>query len=96
MPDSLFGDTRGWVTGMEVIEMELGTLHESSRRKPIPVKGSERGFDVDTVIVAVGHQDRNASHFSSAQDVAANLINRATPIPIGSEALVRLSVDTRV
>jgi glutamate synthase (NADPH/NADH) small chain len=53
-PTQFFGDTRGWVTGMEVIEMELGEPDDSGRRRPIPVKGSQRSFDVDTVIVAVG------------------------------------------
>ena len=53
-PTQFFGDTRGWVTGMEVIDMELGERDDSGRRRPVPIKGSERSFDVDTVIVAVG------------------------------------------
>jgi glutamate synthase (NADPH) small chain len=53
-PTQFFGDTRGWVTGMEVIDMELGEPDASGRRRPVPIKGTEHSFDVDTVIVAVG------------------------------------------
>jgi glutamate synthase (NADPH/NADH) small chain len=53
-PTQFFGNTSGWVTGMEVIDMELGEPDDSGRRRPVPVKGSQHSFDVDTVIVAVG------------------------------------------
>src|SRR5262249_46040955 len=53
-PTPLFGYTRRWVNGMEVVDMELGENDESGRRKALPIKGSEHSFDVDTVIVAVG------------------------------------------
>jgi glutamate synthase (NADPH/NADH) small chain len=53
-PTRFFGDTRGWVNGMEVVDMELGETDQSGRRRPVPIKGSEHSFDVDTVIVAVG------------------------------------------
>jgi glutamate synthase (NADPH/NADH) small chain len=53
-PTRFFGDTRGWVNGMEVVDMELGETDQSGRRSPVPIKGSEHSFDVDTVIVAVG------------------------------------------
>ena len=53
-PTQFFGNTSGWVTGMEVVDMELGELDSSGRRRPNPIKGSGRSFDVDTVIVAVG------------------------------------------
>jgi glutamate synthase (NADPH/NADH) small chain len=39
---------------MEVIDMELGEPDESGRRRPVPIKGTQHSFDVDTVIVAVG------------------------------------------
>jgi glutamate synthase (NADPH/NADH) small chain len=48
-PTRFYGNTSGWVTGMEVIETEMGQPDESGRRRPIPIKGSERSFDVDTV-----------------------------------------------
>ena len=53
-PTRFFGDTRGWVNGMEVVEMELGESDQSGRRRPVRIKGSEHSFDVDTVIVAIG------------------------------------------
>ncbi|HLG14688.1 MAG TPA: NADPH-dependent glutamate synthase [Blastocatellia bacterium] len=53
-PVQFFGSTSGWVSGMEIKQMELGEPDESGRRKPIPIKGSEYSIDVDTVIVAVG------------------------------------------
>jgi glutamate synthase (NADPH/NADH) small chain len=53
-PTRFFGDTRGWVNGMEVVDMELGDSDESGRPRALPIRGSEHSFDVDTVIVAVG------------------------------------------
>src|SRR6185369_12290708 len=53
-PAQFFGNTQGWVCGMEVVGMELGEPDQSGRRRPIAMKGSERTLDVDTVIVAVG------------------------------------------
>jgi len=44
----------GKLTGIECIGMELGEPDESSRRRPIPVKGSEFIMDVDSVIIATG------------------------------------------
>src|SRR6185295_2820466 len=41
--------------------------------------------------ISAARQDRNAFHFSSAQDAAANRIDRATPVPFGSSSLMRLS-----
>jgi glutamate synthase (NADPH/NADH) small chain len=38
-PTQFFGNTSGWVAGMEVIDMELGEP-DSSRRRPVPIKGT--------------------------------------------------------
>jgi glutamate synthase (NADPH/NADH) small chain len=38
-PTQFFGDTRGWVTGMEVIDMELGEPDDSGRRRPTQEPG---------------------------------------------------------
>jgi glutamate synthase (NADPH/NADH) small chain len=48
------GDGRGWVTEMVCQRMELGDPDTSGRRRPVPVKGSEFGVEVDTVVVAIG------------------------------------------
>lgn len=53
-PTKILGNEDGWVTGMEVIKMELGEPDESGRRRPVEIKGSEEALDVDTVVVAIG------------------------------------------
>jgi len=53
-PTQIIGDADGWVKEIEVIEMELGEPDASGRRRPVPVKGSERRIPVDVVIVSVG------------------------------------------
>ncbi len=53
-PPKILGNDDGWVTGMEVIKMELGEPDESGRRRPVEIPGSEEVLDVDTVIVAIG------------------------------------------
>jgi glutamate synthase (NADPH/NADH) small chain len=54
-PTRILGDERGWVRGIEVQRMELGEPDGSGRRRPVPVPGSGRVLDVDTVIVAIGN-----------------------------------------
>jgi glutamate synthase (NADPH/NADH) small chain len=53
-PVRIFGNEAGWVTGMEVIEMELGEPDASGRRSPVPKKGTEHILDVDMVVYALG------------------------------------------
>ncbi len=53
-PTKIIGDEKGWVTGMECIEMELGEPDASGRRRPIAKEGSEHILDVETVVVAIG------------------------------------------
>jgi glutamate synthase (NADPH/NADH) small chain len=53
-PVEIYGDDNGWVRGMKCIQMELGELDASGRRRPIPIEGSEFDMDVDTVIMALG------------------------------------------
>jgi glutamate synthase (NADPH/NADH) small chain len=55
-PLRIFGDARGWVTGVECQSMELGAPDASGRRRPVPVPGSERVIAVDTVVEAVGQR----------------------------------------
>ncbi|MBW2263228.1 MAG: FAD-dependent oxidoreductase [Deltaproteobacteria bacterium] len=44
----------GKLTGVECIGNTLGKRDSSGRRRPVPVEGSERVHDVDTLIVAIG------------------------------------------
>jgi glutamate synthase (NADPH) small chain len=53
-PVRIHGNSAGWVTGMEVVEMELGEPDESGRRRPVPKTGSEHILDVDMVVCALG------------------------------------------
>ncbi|MBQ8301323.1 MAG: NADPH-dependent glutamate synthase [Clostridia bacterium] len=53
-PKKFIGNEEGWVTGMEVIKMELGEPDASGRRRPMAVEGSEEVLDIDTVVVAIG------------------------------------------
>lgn len=53
-PTRILGDDKGWVRGMECVEMALGEPDASGRRRPVPVEGSEHVLDVDTVIIAIG------------------------------------------
>lgn len=53
-PVEYIGDENGWVKQIKCIRMELGMPDDSGRRRPIPIKGSEFTFDVDTVVVAIG------------------------------------------
>jgi glutamate synthase (NADPH/NADH) small chain len=53
-PTQILGDEKGWVKGMECIEMELGEPDESGRRRPVAKSGTEHVLDVDTVVVAIG------------------------------------------
>jgi glutamate synthase (NADPH/NADH) small chain len=53
-PVRILGNEGGWVTGMEVIEMELGEPDDSGRRRPVPKPGSEHLLDVDMVVYALG------------------------------------------
>ncbi|NLE24232.1 MAG: NADPH-dependent glutamate synthase [Clostridiaceae bacterium] len=53
-PTQILGDEKGWVKGIECIEMELGEPDASGRRRPIAKEGSEHVIDVDTVIMSIG------------------------------------------
>jgi homotetrameric NADPH-dependent glutamate synthase len=53
-PVRILGNSSGWVTGMEVIQMELGEADDSGRRRPVPKLGTENLLDVDTVVYALG------------------------------------------
>ena len=53
-PTKFIGNENGWLTGMEVIEMELGEPDESGRRRPVAKPGTEHLMDIDTAVVAIG------------------------------------------
>ncbi len=53
-PTRIIGNAEGWVTGMEVIDMELREPDESGRPRPVAKPGSEHVLDVDMVVPALG------------------------------------------
>ena len=53
-PTRIVGDADGWVTGIEVVDMELGEPDESGRASPVPRHGTEHLVAVDMVIPALG------------------------------------------
>jgi len=53
-PVEIYGDEKGWVSGMRCIRMELGEPDESGRRRPIPIPGSEFDMELDVVVIAIG------------------------------------------
>lgn len=54
-PVRLVGDGKGWISGAELIKMELGEPDSSGRRRPVPIAGSEFIEDTDALIVAIGN-----------------------------------------
>lgn len=55
-PTRIFGDEKGWVTGIECQRQELGEPDASGRRRPVPIRGSEFLIPVDTLIIAIGNR----------------------------------------
>lgn len=53
-PVAVKGTDKGYVCGLECVEMELGEPDASGRRRPIEKKGSNFILDVDAVIMAIG------------------------------------------
>ncbi len=55
-PTRILGNKDNWVCGLECQRMELGEPDESGRRRPVPLQGSERVIEVETVIEAIGQK----------------------------------------
>jgi glutamate synthase (NADPH/NADH) small chain len=53
-PIRFVGDKDKRLTGIECLKMQLGEPDASGRRRPVPIKGSEFIFEVDTAIIAIG------------------------------------------
>ena len=53
-PTAVLGDEKGWVRGLNCVEMELGEPDESGRRSPIEKKGSDFEIPCDVVVMALG------------------------------------------
>jgi len=53
-PVEVLGDEDSKVRGVRVQQMELGEPDSSGRPRPVPIEGSEREIELDSVIVAIG------------------------------------------
>ncbi|SFR68386.1 NADPH-dependent glutamate synthase [Anaeromicropila populeti] len=53
-PKEIIVNEDGWVSGIKVVDMELGEPDASGRRSPVEKAGSEHIIDVDTVIMSLG------------------------------------------
>ncbi|NLD19103.1 MAG: NADPH-dependent glutamate synthase [Clostridiales bacterium] len=53
-PVAILGDEKGYVTGLECVEMELGEPDASGRRRPVVKEGSNFVLDVDMVVMSIG------------------------------------------
>jgi NADH-quinone oxidoreductase subunit F len=66
----------GHVTGLELQEMELEGFDRSGRKQPIPIEGSRRVVDVDTVLTAISQGsdleflDQNSEVSTHRQSIA--------------------------
>ncbi|WP_172137077.1 FAD-dependent oxidoreductase, partial [Adlercreutzia sp. ZJ473] len=55
-PVKLHGDEQGWLTGVEVVDMELGEPDESGRRRPRAIEGSNHVIPCDMYVIAIGNK----------------------------------------
>jgi glutamate synthase (NADPH/NADH) small chain len=70
-PVRILGDGKGWVKGLEVMNMKLGQPDSSGRRRPEPIPGSEYIIETDLVIIAIG-AGANPLLTSSMKDLQLN------------------------
>jgi glutamate synthase (NADPH/NADH) small chain len=70
-PIEFLGNENGWVRSIKMIRMELGKEDDSGRRRPVPIKGSEFIYDVDTVVIAIG-QNANPILLDATPEIKKN------------------------
>ena len=77
-PIKILGDEKGFVKGLECIQMELGEPDASGRRRPIPIKDSNFILDVDPVR---NSQSRKKTNISNGVDTVIVAIGQ-NPNPL--------------
>ncbi|MFH1868618.1 MAG: NADH-quinone oxidoreductase subunit NuoF [Candidatus Omnitrophota bacterium] len=70
----------GRIAGVECINMELGKIDESGRKRPIPVKGTESVIKLDTLVIAVG-EEPDLSFLGKNKVIEASKGNRIAVSP---------------
>ncbi|WP_027722564.1 FAD-dependent oxidoreductase [Maridesulfovibrio zosterae] len=58
----------GVATHLECVKMELGEPDKSGRRRPVPVKGSEVRYPVDTIISAIGQKPQLSCFYTDGEE----------------------------
>ncbi len=53
-PIEFLGNDEGYLTGVQLIKMELGEPDDSGRRRPVPIEGSEFVMPIDVAVIAIG------------------------------------------
>ncbi|KXB07252.1 hypothetical protein AKJ51_01780 [candidate division MSBL1 archaeon SCGC-AAA382A20] len=71
-PKRVLGED-GKITGIQLIQNELGERDDSGRRRPVPIEGSEFDMEVDTIILAIG-QNPNLSGFDDIKQTSQGTI----------------------
>ncbi len=61
----------GRLAGIECVSNKLGDVDEFGRRRPVIVDGSEKTYDIDTLIVAIGEQP-DAGQLSKDKQLSIN------------------------
>lgn len=67
-PTKIIMDHQGKATHLECVKMELGEPDESGRRRPVPVKGSETRYPVDTIISAIGQKPELTCFYTEGEE----------------------------
>ena len=70
-PTRVLGDDKGWVTGLNCVQMELGEPDESGRRSPVEVADSDFAIECDVVVMALGTSP-NPLIASTTESLATN------------------------
>jgi NADPH-dependent glutamate synthase beta subunit-like oxidoreductase len=64
---------------IELIRMELGTPDASGRRSPVPVAGSARIIELDSLVMAIGQQTVLSEGFGIASDKRGRILVGESP-----------------
>ena len=55
-PVKLHGDDKGWLEGVEVVDMELGEPDDSGRRRPRAIEESNHVIPCDMFVISIGNK----------------------------------------
>jgi len=82
-PTRIMGNGR--VTGIELVQQDLGDFDESARRRPVPIEGSEFVLPVDVVIAAIGQSTDVSCVDGCSAGYNEVEFNRNTTVKVGRD-----------